>query len=146
MDNNAPPKEVKHRHRTPSVKQVKALQLMSQGYSKRRAMIEAGYSKSTADNKPHLVTRSKAAVQIMNTMKDALYNNPKLKGEYLAGKFVQWLEAQKDDKDDYKTQLKAMEIYKEIMEPQKETPGVKRKITYEEFLGIDNTNENDKSL
>ena len=129
-------REIKHRHRTPSPKQIKALQLISQGYSKRRAMMESGYSTNYSNTGS--VTKSRAAVQILDSMKTALYKNPKLAGDYLAGKFEKWLEAQKGDKDDYKTQIEAMKLYKDIMQPQKEDQGVKRRVTFEEFVGEPN--------
>lgn len=133
-------KEIKHRHRTPSAKQIRALQLINQGYSKRRAMLEAGYAKSTANCKPHLVTRSRAAMEVFESMKGALTNS-KLNGEYMARKFEKWLEAQKDDKDDYKTQIAAFKEFKDVVKPAEEQSGLKRKITYEEFLG-EEENEN----
>ena len=148
MDNDAPivlepVKEIKRRHRTPSPKQIKALQLINQGYSKRRAMIEAGYSKSTANCKPHLVTRSRAALEVYESMKGALTNS-KLNGEYMARKFEKWLEAQKTDKDDYKTQIAAFREFKDVVKPVESESGLKRKITFEEFIGDESEKDETK--
>ena len=150
MDNDAPiidgvivpepVREIKRRHRTPTPKQIKALQLINQGYSKRKAMLEAGYAKSTANCKTHLVTRSRAAMEVFESMKGALTSS-KLNGEYMARKFEKWLEAQKSDPDDYKTQIAAFKEFKDVVKPAEAESGLKRKITYEEFLGTENETE-----
>ena len=128
---------VKRRHRTPSVKQIRAIQLRNQGYSKRRAMIEAGYSINSADTHKDMVFKSRAAVDIYDIMKNSLRDSG-LTADYMAKKFEQWMDAQKEDPDDYSTQLQAAKLYKEIMQPQKENPtNLKRKVTYEEFLGVE---------
>lgn len=133
---------IKRRHRAPSVRQIRALQLMNQGWSKRRAMREAGYSEHSVKVHPHLVTRSRAALEIFDSMKDALVNS-ELNGEYMAAKIKRWLEAQKGDPDDYQTQIAAGRLYKDIVTP-KEVPAsnLKRKVTFEEFIGEVPKNEN----
>ena len=140
-----PVKEIKRRHRTPTPKQIRALQLINQGYSKRKAMLEAGYSKATANGKTHLVTRSRAAMEVFESMKGAL-SSSKLNGEYMARKFEKWLEAQKDDKDDYKTQIAAFKEFKDIVKPAETESGLKRKITFEEFVGDSGETENENKL
>jgi hypothetical protein len=138
MDNDAPiisvptdTPSVKRRHRAPTTKQIRALQLINQGYSKRRAMIEAGYSKSTANTKN--VVKSSAAIQILDSMKNSL-QDPRLSGQFMANKMVQWLDAKKSDPDDYKTQIAAFREYKNIMEPEKDESRIKKRVTFEEFI------------
>lgn len=138
MDNAA--KEVesiirkKPRHVTPSVKQIKALQLISQGYSRRRAMIEAGYSLQTANHSSSLIVKSKAAKQLTEAMKAGLVEHG-LDVDFFIKKFKKWVNAKKSDDDDYPTQQRAYKDWKEIMEP-KDEEGRKptRKITFEEFI------------
>ena len=62
----------KRRHRTPSTKQIRAIQLRNQGYTKRRAMIEAGYSVTSSIAHPAMVFKSRAALDIFDEMKDSL--------------------------------------------------------------------------
>jgi hypothetical protein len=139
-----PERIIRHRHRTPTLRQIKAIQLMNQGYSKRRAMIEAGYSVHSANVHPHEVTRSRAALEIFDSMKDALINS-KLNGEYMAAKIKRWLEAKKSDPDDYQTQIAAGRLYRDIVEPKQVSPSnLKRKVTYEEFLGIEDKKDGNK--
>ena len=124
----------KRRHRSPTVKQIRALQLINQGYSKARAMREAGYSKNSAKTHAGELLKARAIMDIYDMMKDSLRDS-KLTGDYMAKKFEKWMEAQKDDPDDYKTQLAAAQLYKEIIKPAATEPkGIKRKVTYEEFL------------
>lgn len=135
---------VKRRHRTPSVKQIKAIQLRNQGYSKRRAMIEAGYSINSANSHKDMVFKSRAALDIYESMKESLRSS-KLNGDYMARKFEQWMDAQKDDPDDYQIQLQAAKLYKEVMQPAKEVPSnLKRKVTFEEFIGVETKDEKNK--
>ena len=60
----------------------------------------------------------------------------------MARKFEQWLKAKKTDPDDYRTQLEAAKLYREIIKPAPtETKNLKRKLTIEEFVGIEHKNE-----
>lgn len=129
--------EKKHRHRAPSIKQIKFLQLLNQGYPKSRAMREAGYSKGTIRGAyRHNILKSSGILQGIDDMRNELRNS-KLNGIYLAKKFEQWLDAKKTDKDDYKTQIAAFREYKEIFKPQEGESKIKRRVTFEEFIGED---------
>ena len=110
-------------------------------------MIEAGYSVNSANTHKKMVFQSRAAVDIYDMMKNSLRDSS-LTADYMARKFEQWMNAQKSDPDDYNTQLQAGKLYKEIMQPQKENPSnLKRKVTFEEFLGVDDKkNEDDKPI
>lgn len=133
MDNVEKPK--RKLHVTPTVKQIKALELMSKGYNKRRAMIEAGYSVGSANHSNNLVTRSRAAEQITEAMKSQLITRG-IDVNFMIDKFVKWMNAKKKDKDDYKTQQAAYKFWKDIMDPKDEpVKGIKRKVTFEEFIG-----------
>ena len=124
----------KRRHRSPTTKQIRALQLINQGYSKSRAMREAGYSDASAKHHAGGLLKARAIMDIYDMMKDSLRDS-KLTGDYMAKKFEKWMDAQKDDPDDYKTQLEAAKLYKEIIKPATPEPkGLKRKVTFEEFL------------
>ena len=128
--------------RTPTLKQIKTLQLVNQGYSVRRAMKEAGYSLGSL-NKSHILFKKSPTVQrMMKDLNHKLYE----KGyttEFLADKFMEWINAEKPfsshteaDKmiPDYDIQLKAYDRAKEIMNPEEQTKGIKRKLTLEEFI------------
>jgi len=138
MDNLTPVREIKHRKRKPSARQVKAFHYMSQGMSKRAAMLKAGYSLNVANTHGKWLTQeSMASRELFDNLKRSL-TGTKITGEYLANKFQQWLEAQKDDKADYKTQLQAFRELMGAVKPAENTSeGVKRKITFEEFVGIE---------
>jgi hypothetical protein len=124
------------RHVSPSLKQIKALQLRSQGYSKRKAMIEAGYSIQTADHNANSLFKSRAAEQIIGALKSELLDEG-LTTQLMAKKIKKWINAKKTDKDDYKTQQGAFRAWKDVMEPKSEEghSGVKRRVTFEEFIG-----------
>lgn len=125
--------------RRPSVKQIKTVQLINQGYSTHRAMKEAGYSRSSL--KQSYKFKKSPVIQ------DYYFGTgmvSKLKGkgfteDYMADKFLEWLEAEKLTKfgkdKDFDIQIKAWKEVKEILKPQ-EPPnkGIKRKITLEEFI------------
>ena len=139
MDNPAPIK--KRRHVRPSLKQTRALQLISQGYSKRRAMIEAGYSMYYAKSVgPKRLMQSRAVQGVIETMKAEMVNSD-LTPQYMVGKIKRWMEAQKDDKEDFKTQQSAYKFWKDIMSEKKEDNNLKKRITFEEFIGEDKKDE-----
>ena len=100
-------------------------------------MREAGYSDASAKHHAGGLLKARAIMDIYDMMKDSLRDS-KLTGDYMAKKFEKWMDAQKDDPDDYKTQLEAAKLYKEIIKPKEEQKaGLKRTITLEEFVGIE---------
>src|SRR5258708_14965648 len=134
----------KTRHRTPTLKQIKALQLVNQGYSKQRAMLEAGYSKNVAKVGGRLL-KGRAVLAILESMKKELVDSG-LTSKYMALKFKEWMEAQKTvtshtepDREvpDYDTQIKAYDRWEKVInhDQENQTKGYKRKVTFEEFVG-----------
>jgi len=131
------------RNRTPSLKQIKALQLINQGYSKHRAMLEAGYSEGSSRHPKVNLMNSKAVASVLESMKSELVDSG-LTGKYMAKKFQEWLEAKKivtspteEDKvlPDYDVQIKAYDRWEKRMgEPSGGGNGLKRKVTFEEFV------------
>ena len=130
------------RRRTPTLKQIKTLQLINQGYSTRRAMKEAGYANGSL-NKSHIIISKNPTVQRMKIGLEHKLWEKGLTTEFLADKFMEWINAQKPfsshtepDKmiPDYDTQLKAFDRAKEIMNPQEPNKGIKRKLTITEFV------------
>lgn len=139
MDNQNPEtgKIIKPRHRKPSLKQIKYTQFRSMGYSKAKSMRMAGYSISTSKGSKFMqnIDKSKGVLQVVDDVKDALKNS-KLTGQFIADKFEEWLNAKKDSKSDYKVQIEAFRQFREITKPtQQEVSRVKRKVTFEEFIG-----------
>jgi hypothetical protein len=150
--------EKKKRKRKASVRQIKALQLMnSLGYSKHKAMIEAGYSQVTASKPNRKFFQTKGVQsQIMDMGK--YLEEAGLNSRYMVLKFKEWMGAQRqisaivigDPKDadskttdfievpDYKTQLEAYKEWKKVMDQAQnpDTTGKKvgRKLTIEEFV------------
>lgn len=136
-------KEKQRRHRPATLKQIKALQYINQGFSKRQAMIKAGYSAKTA---------ASPSIHLMNKVgvKDILYGmagdlvDAGLTKEFITLKIKEWFEAQKVDHShtgpdtlvpDYDTQIKAYDRWEKIMEQQiNPEKKVKRKLTIEEFV------------
>lgn len=134
----------KTRRRAPTAKQIKALQLVNQGYSKRRAMLEAGYSKNVANQSSRLL-KGTAIQGILETMK-AYLSEEGLTAKYMAGKFKEWMEATKvitshTEPDilipDYDTQIKAYDRWEKVINKEEgdKVTGLRRKITFEEFVG-----------
>jgi hypothetical protein len=123
-------------NRTPTPKQIKAVQLHSQGMTWHRAMKEAGYSKSTLIQS-YKFKKSPTIQRMMIGLAGKLQDKG-LTVDYLADKFMEWLKAEKITKfgkdNDYDTQIKAYDRVKEVLNPTQQTPGVKRKLTIEEFV------------
>lgn len=135
----------RHRRRSPTIKQIRAIQLINQGYSKHRAMLEAGYSKYVAENPKGNLMHKKGVQTLLESMKSELIDAG-LTTTYMVNKFKEWLEAQQiktsltePDKvvPDYKTQLTAYKEWKEVMKPNEGGKGLKRRITFEDFVGTD---------
>lgn len=124
------------RHRTPTARQVKALQLINQGYSQTKALKEAGYSKHYANSSTQFM-RQPVIQAILTGMKDELIHQG-LTQKYMAGKVAKWMEAKKEDDDNYDVQLKGYDRWKEMMDYQGESKlnkgGIKRKLEITEFI------------
>lgn len=136
---------MRKRKTKPTVKQIKALQLMNGGMSKRQAMIQAGYSTYVAE-KPYKDFLGAAGVKSQIVSMATMLEDAKLNTVYMVEKFKEWLEAQKvvsarvvaakgkpssfdeeleeaDSKTDdfievpdYKTQLEAYKEWKKVMD------------------------------
>jgi hypothetical protein len=134
-------------------REIKTFQYMSQGMSRRAAMIKAGYSVTTATHSStRFMNRPKIAA-VLADIADELDNVGITKG-FIAGKFKEWLNAEKihgslTEPDrvvpDYQTQLKAFNEYKDLIKTEQANKGlgsgVKRKLTVEEFWGEENPDE-----
>src|ERR1035437_6350032 len=59
--------------RMPTPKQIKALQLISQGYSKRKAMIESGYSMESAGQPGRILMGAYAVQHMTKGLKEKLF-------------------------------------------------------------------------
>mgnify|MGYP001566966698 CR=1 FL=1 len=129
------------RKRTPSLRQVKTLQLMSQGYTKHRAMKEAGYSASSLKQGKRIIDNSPAVRNYVNQVYPELIKLG-IDAPYEANKIKEWLEAKKPfsshtepDKmvDDFEIQIKAYDRLQQL-KPTVNKKGIKRKLTIEEFI------------
>ena len=138
-----PPQKRKYKI-VPSPQQIKAVQLVAQGYSASKALREAGYSKRTARLSTGMLKGRgfQVALESMFThLENAGINN-----EYMAGKYKEWLDAKKTDHShtepdkevpDYEIQIKAAKLLHERQDKiigLKGGGGVKRKLTIEEFV------------
>lgn len=122
----------KKRQQKLTPKQRRMAQLLLQGYSARQARLGAGYSLSTS-NHLSVYQDNKALKNYMESLKDYLAMQG-LDHAFIAGKFKEWLSAQKtvsarvpsakatertDDfieVPDYDVQIKAYDRYKNIVE------------------------------
>lgn len=141
------------RDRKPTQKQITAIQLINNGMSPRKAMLKAGYSKESAGHPTKRLLQS----QGVQTLIDKFHFELKDQGittAYLAKKYAEWLDATDvvtgafgpiKDKDtgevitrpNYRTQLEAGKMLKEIFNitpSKKETEGLKKRVTFEEFV------------
>ena len=127
--------------RRPTEKQVRALHFLMKGHSKRKSMMEAGYSESSA---------SGSQAQIAPMLEQGITPRMKQKlqefgvhAEAWAAKFKEWKDAKdivvtKDgviEKPDYQTQVKAYDRWATLLGVNGEVkkPGMKRKMTIEEY-------------
>lgn len=141
------PRRSKYARKKPTIKQVKALQYMSQGMSKRQALLKAGYSLEVASHPGRGFMKSDGVKHIGRTMYMQLAQAG-VTSEFMIEKFKQWLNATKTtnsftepDKQvpDYKTQLEAYKEWKKIVDQHDaETSPVngqiKRRLTIDEFV------------
>ena len=139
--------EAKRRYRRPpTLKQIKALQYMNQGMSKRQALIKAGYSESVYSHPQKAFMQKKGVRQIIDTMVGEL-NDAGLTTAYMVNKFKEWMESQQsvvtkggqviEIGPDHQLQLAAYREWKKIIDQEKgDNPNgkVKRKMTIEEFV------------
>lgn len=119
----------------PTKMQVKALQFMSQGYSPRKSMIKAGYSKNVA-GAPKRTFFSTAGVQTaLASMGPLLFKNG-LDQYFMADKFKDWF-----NNPNHKVQMAAYDRWEKVMkqstEAQEGQGRLKRKLTFEEFISDD---------
>lgn len=113
---------------------------MSQGYSRRQAMLHAGYKLSTA-NQSIRVMRTNSMINLVESFQDKLAKAG-ITTDYIAAKIAEWMEATKivngNEVPAYDTQLKAYSIVVTIMkETEKMQDGKpKPKLSIEEFLNM----------
>jgi len=129
--------------RPPTLKQIKAVQYMNQGMTKRQALLKAGYSIAVASHPTKFFMERKGVKRMLSTMVGELADAG-LTTTYMVNKFKEWLEAEGVGGPDYTTQLAAYREWKKITDADQaeNNPGnhqVKRKLTIEEF--IDNGQE-----
>ena len=133
--------------RPPTLKQIKALQFMNQGMSKRQALLKAGYSSEVASHPSKHFMKKKGVQSMLNTMAVELADAG-LTTSYMVNKFKEWMEAQKvehspvaPDRDvpDYSVQMRAYTEWKKILDSENSANNpdgnqVRRRLTIEEFV------------
>lgn len=139
-------KKHKHRHQ-PTLKQIKALQYINMGMSKRQALLKAGYSIEVAGHPGRAFIHKTGVKKMLNSMAMELADEG-LTTQYMVNKFKEWMEAQKvehspvaPDKEvpDYQVQLKAYGEWKKIVDQHQaeNNPAngqLKRRLTIDEFV------------
>ncbi len=91
-----------------SIRQQKALFYLSEGYSKRKALFMAGYSKSTANQATRVIQ-----TKIMRKNASSMYEKLEKEGltiDYMAKKIFSWCKS-----PNMHVQLKAFDIWYRIM-------------------------------
>lgn len=125
----------KKKHRA-TIKQIKALQYMNQGMSKRKAMIKAGYAVPTAQQPGRKFFSRQGVKQMILDMGTELVDQG-LTTKYMALKFKQWMETETGGKPDTRVQIEAYREWKKVMDQREEAKSglrMKRKLTIEEFV------------
>lgn len=134
------------KHSRPATsKQITALKLINEvdpetnkPYSKRKAMLKAGYSVKAAEN-PKRLMESQAITTIVDQFKLELKDRG-VTTAYLASKYAEWLDATNAiGRPDYHVQLEAGKLIKDVYDlkpPTQKTDdkGVTRRVTLEEFI------------
>lgn len=125
------------RNSYPTIRQIKTLQYMNQGMSKRKAMVMAGYTQNWAERPYKEFFKSPAVRSVLLGMKDIMIDMGLTK-EFMAAKVKEWVTAEGEKGPDYDTQLKAYDRWEKIMEKEEQIQGqggkVKRKIEFTEFV------------
>lgn len=119
----------------PSIRQVKALHNLSQGMSKRQALIQAGYSVSSS-NQAARVFDKKSMQNLLETYQ-GLFKEAGITPEFVVSKFSDWFNSENEE-----IQLKAFDRYEKIMgilgKEDSRRDGLKRRLTVEDFVnGVD---------
>ena len=128
----------------PTIRQIKALQYINMGMSKRKAMIKAGYSHNVADEPTKKLINTPGVQLLLESMRNELVDQD-LTVKYAAKKMKEWFEAKKThsshtepDREvpDYDVQLKAYDRWAKIVNVGTEPSQgkVKRQMTVTEFV------------
>ncbi len=120
---------------SPTKRQLTALQLINKGMKPTKAMRAAGYSESAARNPKQALLDSTALSALVDDLKLEL-ENAGLTKAYIAQKIYRLTNANKEDEDDYKIQLGALQlatkIHQEAKKPQEGQ--ISRKIELTEYI------------
>lgn len=138
------PQKRKYMRSKPTLKQIRALQYINQGMSKRQAMLKAGYSEGAARH-PKVALMEKKGVRRMISDMSGQLQDAGLTTQYMVQKFAEWMEATKlhtsmtePDREvpDYQVQLKAYTEWKKVLDAENngENGKIKRKLTIEEYV------------
>lgn len=127
--------------KAPTLLQIKATQLIAQGYTVHRAMKDAGYSQSSL-KQSFKFKKSPAVQSLMADFNQTLIDKG-INKDFLGDKFKEWLTAEKPYSShtepdrmvpDHDIQIKAYDRLKDIINPQTQDKGLKRTITVSEFI------------
>lgn|SRR3990167_1986550 len=142
------------KHVKATTKQLQALKLINEGMSPHEAMLRAGYSKRVAGHPKRYLMKAQAIQSLIERFHLELKDEG-ITTAYLAKKYKEWLDAHltqiltlaKDktgqpitmevDKPDYKTQIEAAKMLKEIFNltpTYKDSESLTRRITFEEWI------------
>ena len=148
FDNTAGYGKIRQMAKNATLKQVTALKLISQGYSKRQAMLKAGYSAGSADHPSSRLLQRVSTQEMLDDFRDILVKEG-LTAAYMANKFKEWLNAGKSNGNpDYTTQIRCYDRWKDILE-REESPEnhgkIKRRISFEEWITGDENNNSQES-
>lgn len=133
-------KPKKRRHQIATPKQIRALQLINQGYSKRQAMLKAGYSVNTANTRSGIFMKSEGVRHMIANVGRQLEDEG-LTAVFIAEKVKEWFNATKEGKKgkdipDYETQQRAFDKWYKLIggDQQGHDSKVKQRITFEKFV------------
>ncbi len=129
------------RNRRPTIRQIKALQLINQGHSVRGAQIKAGYSLETANRSTEFF-KQKGVQKALESMRAHL-DRAGVTQEKIAVKISEFIDAKKIDHShtepdkevpDYKTQVEGVKLADEMFQRSGDMSRKKRELTITEFV------------
>lgn len=144
--NEVEPLDYEHKFRTEdgrrrklTEKQKRMAQFMLQGYTKRQAMLKAGYSKNVADKS--MLSNQKTILAFFEGVRGR-FSRLGVDEGFVAEKMREWMTANKTlltkhgekEVPDYKTQIEGYDRFAKLIEPKEMVVGKKREIKLTEWI------------
>jgi hypothetical protein len=127
------------RRRKLTKKQMGMAKYMLEGYTRRQAMLKAGYSQHVADKS--VLSQQKTVLSFFEGVRGR-FSKLGINEDFMAEKMAEWLNADKTivtkngevSVPDYKTQIEAYDRFSKLIDPVKTDKGKKREIKLTEWI------------